>query len=101
MKERILRFKTVPRWAILLLDLIILTWSFTLSYFIAKQFNFHDIIRGHFFIYTAIYAAIALPVFFLMRIHTGLIRYSDTRRSEEHTSELQSRENLVCRLLLE
>src|SRR6266511_3468656 len=24
-----------------------------------------------------------------------------TRRSEEHTSELQSRENLVCRLLLE
>src|SRR5690606_42148683 len=25
----------------------------------------------------------------------------DNRRSEEHTSELQSRENLVCRLLLE
>src|SRR5436309_4053439 len=25
----------------------------------------------------------------------------DYRRSEEHTSELQSRENLVCRLLLE
>src|SRR5436309_8419083 len=26
---------------------------------------------------------------------------SGPRRSEEHTSELQSRENLVCRLLLE
>src|SRR5690606_41068475 len=26
---------------------------------------------------------------------------ADVRRSEEHTSELQSRENLVCRLLLE
>src|SRR5690606_41203882 len=26
---------------------------------------------------------------------------SDAYRSEEHTSELQSRENLVCRLLLE
>src|SRR5436309_7721099 len=26
---------------------------------------------------------------------------SRSRRSEEHTSELQSRENLVCRLLLE
>src|SRR5690606_41661850 len=25
----------------------------------------------------------------------------ESRRSEEHTSELQSRENLVCRLLLE
>src|SRR5690606_40974467 len=28
-------------------------------------------------------------------------RTSSLRRSEEHTSELQSRENLVCRLLLE
>src|SRR5690606_41350490 len=28
-------------------------------------------------------------------------RGSGWRRSEEHTSELQSRENLVCRLLLE
>src|SRR5690606_40274618 len=27
--------------------------------------------------------------------------YVGDRRSEEHTSELQSRENLVCRLLLE
>src|SRR2546430_7087541 len=26
---------------------------------------------------------------------------SDTQRSEEHTSELQSQSNLVCRLLLE
>src|SRR2546430_13510004 len=28
-------------------------------------------------------------------------RYSDLFRSEEHTSELQSQSNLVCRLLLE
>src|SRR5690606_40401152 len=28
-------------------------------------------------------------------------RHLDRPRSEEHTSELQSRENLVCRLLLE
>src|SRR5690606_42017094 len=37
--------------------------------------------------------------------HTrGLLAYASWRcngRSEEHTSELQSRENLVCRLLLE
>lgn len=61
------------------LDLFILTWSFVLSFFIARQFNFHDIVRGHFFVYTAVYSLIVLPVFFLMRIHTGLIRYSDTR----------------------
>src|SRR5690606_41531405 len=29
------------------------------------------------------------------------LRANGLRRSEEHTSELQSRENLVCRLLLE
>src|SRR5690349_24974820 len=29
------------------------------------------------------------------------IRYNETKRSEEHTSELQSRRDLVCRLLLE
>src|SRR5690606_42106029 len=30
----------------------------------------------------------------------GSVEFAATRRSEEHTSELQSRENLVCRLLL-
>src|SRR2546422_7510025 len=31
----------------------------------------------------------------------GLLRRADVVRSEEHTSELQSRLHLVCRLLLE
>src|SRR5690606_41773719 len=31
----------------------------------------------------------------------ALDTFADAVRSEEHTSELQSRENLVCRLLLE
>src|SRR5690606_39709389 len=33
--------------------------------------------------------------------HDRLRAYGRRLRSEEHTSELQSRENLVCRLLLE
>src|SRR5690606_41720167 len=33
--------------------------------------------------------------------HRGLRTKKGSLRSEEHTSELQSRENLVCRLLLE
>src|SRR5207302_9686017 len=33
--------------------------------------------------------------------HRALTKCLDGKRSEEHTSELQSRENLVCRLLLE
>src|SRR2546427_8051966 len=38
------------------------------------------------------------------RGHTGSAHYrkpKHSRRSEEHTSELQSQSNLVCRLLLE
>src|SRR5215475_3128681 len=34
-------------------------------------------------------------------LHFALMGSAYARRSEEHTSELQSRENLVCRLLLE
>src|SRR5690606_42122918 len=34
-------------------------------------------------------------------VDSGTVAVSDIDRSEEHTSELQSRENLVCRLLLE
>src|SRR5207302_9783292 len=38
----------------------------------------------------------ALAISYLIAIPLGVLA-----RSEEHTSELQSRENLVCRLLLE
>src|SRR5690606_41970432 len=34
------------------------------------------------------------------RASVNALRRHDRARSEEHTSELQSRENLVCRLLL-
>src|SRR5690606_41234967 len=33
--------------------------------------------------------------------HASWLNIAECERSEEHTSELQSRENLVCRLLLE
>src|SRR5690606_41385379 len=35
------------------------------------------------------------------KVETYEVGYKSAIRSEEHTSELQSRENLVCRLLLE
>src|SRR5436309_8207708 len=37
----------------------------------------------------------------LQCLSRGKVLRRTVRRSEEHTSELQSRENLVCRLLLE
>src|SRR5258707_8622881 len=37
----------------------------------------------------------------LQQTPSGIVRQASTLRSEEHTSELQSRQYLVCRLLLE
>lgn len=77
MRKRLLNYKTVPRWVILLIDLIIISWSFALSYFVLKHFAFKEILRGHFFMYTGTYCLISFFVFYFMRIHTGLIRYSN------------------------
>src|SRR5258707_9261910 len=43
----------------------------------------------------------AMPVMHMRGAHYGEIAKSPGGRSEEHTSELQSRQYLVCRLLLE
>jgi FlaA1/EpsC-like NDP-sugar epimerase len=77
MKKLFLPLKAVPRWVILLVDLVVTSTSFSLSYFIIKNFQFPEIYRGHFFIYTGFYSLLSLITFFCMRIHTGLIRYSN------------------------
>src|SRR2546430_8629098 len=46
-----------------------------------------------------LYIAYALPIF--LRLREGDAWQPGEWRSEEHTSELQSQSNLVCRLLLE
>ncbi|TWR27995.1 polysaccharide biosynthesis protein [Mucilaginibacter achroorhodeus] len=79
MKKYLLFNKVIPRWIIMLADFVIVTWSFASSYLIVNRFEFSNILRGYFFIYTAVYAVVAALVMFTMRIHTGLIRYSNTR----------------------
>jgi FlaA1/EpsC-like NDP-sugar epimerase len=66
----------IPRSIILLVDAILVFFSFSLAYFIAFDFRFTYIIRGNFFIYTGLFTLIAVPVYGLFRIHMGLIRYS-------------------------
>lgn len=79
MTKTILNFKFVPRWVIQLVDFVILTSSFAFSYFFIKHFEFIEIYRGHFFIYSGLFAVVSSVVFYLMRIHTGLIRYSNVK----------------------
>src|SRR5690606_7132260 len=73
-----LLYKGIPRWIILCIDLIINSWSSTLSFFSLCQFEFNSIIRGYFFIYVGLFCLVSLVTYFTMRIHTGLIRYSNT-----------------------
>lgn len=79
MKKYLIFSKVVPRWLIMLVDLSIVAWSFSTSYFIVERFQFVNILRGYFFIYTGLYSALAAIVMYAMRIHIGLIRYSNTR----------------------
>src|SRR2546427_9339088 len=67
--------------------------------------------RSTLFPYTTLFRSLELRGFALtLRLHNCAIARRSTfgrnggrcpRRSEEHTSELQSQSNLVCRLLLE
>ncbi|HTE24850.1 polysaccharide biosynthesis protein [Flavitalea sp.] len=79
MKKLLLNATVLPRWVILLVDLMISGSSFALSYFVVKQFDFPAILRGHFFFYTGLYCLVSGIVFYLMRVHTGLIRYSNIK----------------------
>lgn len=69
----------VPRWIILLVDTIIATVSFGLSFLILEGFDFSILNSESFLRYVACYAAISMSVFYLMRIYSGLIRYSNTK----------------------
>ncbi|WP_242927528.1 polysaccharide biosynthesis protein [Pontibacter vulgaris] len=68
--------RSLPKWIILLMDQVITSWAFILSFFLIKQFEFVNILRGHFFIYIGLYCCVSVVVFYMMRLHTGLIRYS-------------------------
>jgi FlaA1/EpsC-like NDP-sugar epimerase len=74
-----LKGKTVPRWVILFTDLLMTGFSFSLSYVIIKYFLFDEILRVHFLIYASLYGITTGVVFYTMKIHTGLLRYSNTR----------------------
>jgi len=70
--------KSLPKWIILLIDQVITSWAFVFSFLLIRQFEFTDLLRGHFTIYVGLYCLMYLGVSVAMRIHTGLIRYSGT-----------------------
>ncbi|RDV16147.1 polysaccharide biosynthesis protein [Pontibacter diazotrophicus] len=73
---KILLNKFLPKWMVLIIDQLIMSWSFALSFFVVRQFEFAEILRGHFLIYIGLFCIVSLITFYSMRVHTGLIRYS-------------------------
>src|SRR5436309_8114197 len=57
--------------------------------------------RSTLFPYTTLFRSEIFWICARAAVIFALLGYMGDTRSEEHTSELQSRENLVCRLLLE
>src|SRR5688572_33470513 len=59
--------------------------------------------RSTLFPYTTLFRSLLLDAinYYYWQRDTQLKSYAKNWRSEEHTSELQSQSNLVCRLLLE
>src|SRR6202022_4840055 len=57
--------------------------------------------RSTLFPYTTLFRSWRLPFFLIAACQADAASPPGSRRSEEHTSELQSHSDLVCRLLLE
>ncbi|MFB5946995.1 polysaccharide biosynthesis protein [Albibacterium profundi] len=81
-KERIKAFllegKTISKWVILFLDFLIISWSFSFSFLLVKGFDFSQIDGNRFLIYVAVFCVSALTVLYFGRMHTGLLRYSNS-----------------------
>lgn len=71
--------KHVPHWLILLFDLIIVSWAFSASYFLVTVLGLQIFNAHQFFNFLFTYVAIAFLIEYSLKIHTCLLRYSNTK----------------------
>jgi FlaA1/EpsC-like NDP-sugar epimerase len=76
MKKILFCEKVYSRWIILLIDQVIVSVSFVLSLIILEKGNYRDVFDHHELRYLFLYQLISALTFVMMRIHTGIIRYS-------------------------
>ncbi|HUH18833.1 nucleoside-diphosphate sugar epimerase/dehydratase [Albibacterium sp.] len=63
---------------ILLIDMVLISCAFTLSFFIVEWFEFASIDLERYFYYIVLFNLSALPIIFLLKLHTRLLRFSNT-----------------------
>lgn len=77
-KKFLLEGKTISKWVILFLDFLIVSWSFSFSFLLVKGFDFTQINGSRFLIYVGGFCVSAMFVLYFGRMHTGLLRYSNS-----------------------
>src|SRR5690606_7591572 len=65
-------------YLILLVDIFIVFISFSLSYLIAGGFGFNEMDFLQYLWAAGSFCVVAFPVIYFARLHTGLLRYSNT-----------------------
>lgn len=78
MKSLLFRDKTYSRWLILMIDQLIVSWTLFMCFMLINKFESVELFQSNFLVYSGVYSLIAVAVFIGMRIHTGIIRYSNT-----------------------
>jgi len=78
MIHSIFKEKTSSRWLIFSIDFIILSIAFVLSYLIIQKFHIQQLFTGSFLFYFLSFIGLRTLVFLFIKIHTGIIRYSNT-----------------------
>ncbi|HTN21399.1 MAG TPA: nucleoside-diphosphate sugar epimerase/dehydratase [Pelobium sp.] len=78
MKNIIFCDRAYSRWAILFIDTLVMIWAFTISTLIINKFQIGAVFTVGFLFYLFTISLVSLIVFMTMRIHTGIIRYSNT-----------------------
>ena len=77
-REFLKKGRHIHPYIILLLDLLIVMFSFTLSYLTGKGFVLAHFNPEQYLYYVVIITLIAFPVIYFGRLHTGLLRFSNS-----------------------
>lgn len=77
--KRIFQEKVHSRWLILFIDQFIVVWALAMSLLLINKMEFIGLLSINSLSYILLFNAIAIPVFIILQIHTGIIRYSNTK----------------------
>ena len=78
MIHTIFKEKTSSRWLIFSIDFLILSLAFILSFLIIQKFQIQQLFSASFLFYLLSFIVLRTLVFLFIKIHTGIIRYSNT-----------------------